>query len=103
MQIPQNRKPPHRSAKSTADGLPANLGILHSGAAAFSEDSRSTTDRTIHNNMNKITLNHIVRGSALLLLTSILTACLSPAQRMQTRQSTRVQERTEHRMENRGW
>jgi hypothetical protein len=53
--------------------------------------------------MKKITLNHVVRGAALLLFTSILTACLSPAQRMQTRQSTRVQERTEARMENRGW
>jgi len=53
--------------------------------------------------MNYITLNTIVRGAALLLLTSILTACLSPAQRMQTRQSVRVQERTEARMENRGW
>lgn len=48
-------------------------------------------------------MKNIIRFSALLLATSILTACLSPAQRMQTRQSTRVQERTEHRMENRGW
>ena len=53
--------------------------------------------------MKNTILTNIVRGAALLLLTSILTACLSPAQRMQTRQSTRVQERTEHRMENRGW
>lgn len=48
-------------------------------------------------------MNKIIRFGALLLVASILTACLSPAQRMQTRQSTRVQERVEHRMENRGW
>jgi hypothetical protein len=48
-------------------------------------------------------MKNIIRIGSLMLVTSILTACLSPAQRSQTRQSTRVQERTEHRMENRGW
>jgi outer membrane biogenesis lipoprotein LolB len=47
-------------------------------------------------------MNNVIRSRPLLLVTSILTACLSPAQRMQTRQSTRVQERTGNRMENHG-
>ena len=48
-------------------------------------------------------MKNVIRIGSLLLVTSILTACLSPVQRSQTRQSTRVQERTEARMENRGW
>lgn len=59
--------------------------------------------RSGSNQTKQTHMKNIIRIGSLLLVTSILTACLSPAQRSQTRQSTRVQERTEHRMENRGW
>lgn len=64
---------------------------------------RTRTSNTPGLNMNTTILTNIARAAALLLLTSILTACLSPAERMKNRQKVRVQERTEQRMENRGW
>ena len=94
--------PPMQNPQIFREARVGNCGFCIVGAKRFPAYFRLSRLAAGTNTQPTI-MKTAIRFTALALLTSILAACLSPAQRMQTRQSTRVQERTESRMENRGW